>query len=135
MSAFVSMFTSVLLAATGAGGLVATDVIRSGDIVRADNAEAKDGALTEIDQSLIGREVVRTVYPGRDIVASNTRAPRLVTRNQIVQVKYVKNGLEISLSGRAMSEGGVGDQVSVMNTNSRKMISGVVTPEGWVHAQ
>lgn len=135
MSILSSILTSGILSLSGVGGLVATDVIRAGETLNVDNVEAKDGSLTEDEYALIGREVVRTVYPGRDILVSNTRQRRVVIRNQAVQVKYLKNGLEISLSGRAMSDGGVGDQVSVMNTSSRKIISGIVTQQGWVQAQ
>ena len=135
MSIVASIISAGILTFAGAGGLVATDVIRAGETLRLENVEAKDGTLNESEQNLLGREVIRTVYPGRDVLASNTRQRRLVIRNQDVQIKYRKNGLEISLNGRAMSDGGIGEQVSVMNTSSRKIVSGIVTQEGWVQAQ
>ena len=65
----------------------------------------------------------------------NTQSPRLVTRNQVVTVKFIQGGLEISTTARAMEEGGLNDTVSVLNINSRKMVTGVVQSGGWVLAQ
>ena len=58
-----------------------------------------------------------------------------MTRNQVVTVKYIRGGLEISTTARAMEEGGLNDTVSLINTNSRKMVSGVIQAGGWVLAQ
>ena len=48
---------------------------------------------------LLGREVRRTIYAGQPIKAQDTRAARLVKRNQLVTLKYMNGPLEISLSG------------------------------------
>lgn len=115
--------------------MVATDVIRAGDVVSMDNVEQSGEGSTEVDADLIGREVIRTVYAGQEIREPNTRAPRLVKRNQPVTVKYKAGALEISLTGRAMGEASVGEMVSVMNLDSKKIISGTVTQDGWILAQ
>lgn len=114
--------------------LVAADVIRAGDIVTTSNTD-NDDSLSASDEMLLGREVRRTVYAGQPIKMANTRAPRLVTRNQIVTVKYMKGALEITVTGRAMGEGGEGQSVSVMNLQSRQLIQGTITKDGWILAQ
>lgn len=119
----------------GTTSLVATDVIRAGDRISDSNSEAKDGYVTDDDATMWGREVRRTVYAGQAIKASNTRSPRLVTRNQAVTVRYIAGGLEITMMGRAMADGSVGDNISVMNTQSREMVHGTVTANGWILAQ
>ncbi len=43
-------------------------------------------------------------------------------------------GVELSAMGRAMSEGGIGDTVTVQNPASYRMISGVVIAPGTVRA-
>ena len=132
MSVFLAIGYSALVALSGGGSLVATEVIKAGSILSEANTESEDGALSEDDRALLGREVRRTVYKGRNIDPANTRAPRLVARNQTVTVKYRSNGLEITLNGRAMADGGAGETVSVMNLQSRKLISGQIMPGGWV---
>jgi len=131
MSIILAISFSALVSITG-GSLVATEVIRAGSSLSETNTASEEGPLTEEERELFGREVVRTVYKGGAIKPSNTRTPRLVTRNQIVTVKYQIPGLEITLSGRAMGDGAVGEQVSIMNLESRQMMNGYIMPEGWV---
>ncbi|MEO1028021.1 MAG: flagellar basal body P-ring formation chaperone FlgA [Pseudomonadota bacterium] len=115
--------------------LVATEVIRAGEVISSQNTEPGEDGLSVEDQALLGKELKRTVYAGKQILAENTRAPRLIARNQLVTVKYQAGGLEITLTGRAMADAGAGDTIAVMNTSSRKLINGFVTSDGWVRAQ
>ena len=135
----MSIFLAIsLLASTpiyGGGALIATEVIRAGDALSESNTESDGEGLTENDQALLGREVRRTVYKGAAIRATNTRARRLVLRNQTVTIKYQSRGLEITMTGRAMGEGGAGDPVSVMNVASRQLVQGEIMSEGWVLAR
>ena len=109
-------------------------MIRSGNIVTPDMLTTEEGDPV-FDSPVIGREVRRTVYAGQEVSLSNTQAPRLVTRNQIVTVKYIRGGLEITTSARAMEEGGLDDLVTVLNLQSRKLVTGVIQQGGWVLAQ
>ena len=92
------------------------------------------GDLT-YDSPVIGREVRRTVYAGQEVRLDNTQAPRLVSRNQLVTVKYISGGLEITTTGRAMGEAAANESVTVLNLESRKLVNGVVQQDGWVLAQ
>ena len=126
---------SLLIWANASSGLVASDVIRAGDRITEANTSIEGDGLPPGEEALFGREVRRTVYAGQRIKPENTQAPRIVKRNQIVTVKYLKGALEISVSARAMEEGAAGDEVSVMNLESRNKIHGVITKEGWVLAR
>ena len=133
MSILVSLGFGVSAALLDTSSLVATEVLRSGDVITSANARAEG----DIDaaQSLFGREVKRTVYPGQAIQPTNTQIKRMVRRNQIVSVKYQAGALEIVISARALGEAGIGETVEVMNTKSRKVITGTVTKDGWILAQ
>ena len=133
-----SLIISAFVAASPvapSSALIATEVIRAGDLVTRDNVKNEDGTFTEDDKAIFGKQVRRTVYVGKAVTASNTHAPFLVKRNQAVTVKYLSGGLEITLSGRAMESAAAGDMVTIMNTASRELINGTVTSEGWVLAQ
>jgi flagella basal body P-ring formation protein FlgA len=134
MALLASLVSGAVVAMAGAQGVVATDVIRAGDIVLPEMVSTEDGGYVA-DSPVIGREVRRTVYAGQEVRLDNTQAPRLVTRNQLVTVKYISGGLEITTTGRAMGEGAQNDTVSVLNLQSRKMVNGIVQAEGWVLAQ
>jgi flagella basal body P-ring formation protein FlgA len=118
-----------------ASSLVAADVIRAGEPVTVANAELPEGADPAVYGLFEGREVKRTVYAGQPITLDNTRTARLVTRNQIVTIKFIDGPLEISTTGRAMGEGAANDSISVLNLQSRQMVQGIVQADGWVLAQ
>lgn len=135
MSALFALGLGALIAFTNASSLVASEVIRAGDVVTAANASAENGDAASMDTAMIGREARRTIYAGQAITADNTRPVRLVTRNQTVTLKYVSGGLEISTTGRAMGEAALNEPVTVMNLQSRKLVQGIVQENGWVLAQ
>ena len=135
MSSFLAIGFSAFLALSNASSLVASEVIRAGDLVTPANASMDDIAAASADTQLIGREAKRTIYAGQPVTLDNTRPARLVTRNQIVTVKYIKGGLEISTTGRAMGEASLNEPVTVLNLQSRQMVQGIVQESGWVLAQ
>ena len=135
MSAIISLSASLAMVLNSAASFVATDVIRAGDKVSQANISTEAGTAAPADDPLIGREVRRTVYAGQAVSMDNTQPARLVTRNQLVTIKYVTGGLEISTTGRAMSEASANEEVNVLNINTRQMIHGVVQEDGWVLAQ
>ncbi|MCI4643363.1 MAG: flagellar basal body P-ring formation chaperone FlgA [Hyphomonadaceae bacterium] len=125
---------TALASVSGAGALVATDVIRAGDMVTLSNVSTEESFETD-DEAMLGREARRTIYAGQEITFDNTRAPRLVRRNQVVTVKYINGPLEISTTGRAMGEAALHEPVSVLNLQSRQLVHGIVQESGWVLVQ
>ncbi len=135
MSLLATLGLGAIVTFGGASSLVAADVIRAGDSVTVANAELPEGEDPGVYDLFAGREVKRTVYAGQAITIENTRPVRLVTRNQVVTIKYIKGPLEISTTGRAMGEAALNETVSVLNLQSRQMVQGVVQADGWVLAQ
>lgn len=135
MSSLLAMGLSLALSITGGASFVANDVIRSGDKISASNISTEAGETAPSNDPLIGREVRRTIYAGQPVSMDNTRPARLVSRNQMVTVKYIRGGLEISTTGRAMGEAAADEPVTVLNTDSRQMVHGIVQKDGWVLAQ
>lgn len=133
MSMLASLGFSAFVALTGASSMVASEVIRAGDLVTPANATSEAGYAAE--EGIIGREAKRTIYAGQQVTMENTRPARLVERNQIVTVKYIQGGLEISTTGRAMGEAALNEPVTVLNLQSRQMVQGIVQESGWVLAQ
>ena len=134
MAVLSTLVSGLVLALANSQAVVANEVIRAGEVITLDMVSSENGTMA-LDSPVIGRETRRTVYGGQPISMENTRSPRLVTRNDVVTIKYIKGGLEITTTGRAMEEGGLNDTVSVLNLSSRKLVSGTVQKEGWVLAQ
>ena len=135
MSAFISLAASVAAILNTSASFVATDVIRAGEQVSPTNTTTEAGEAAPADHPVIGREVRRTVYAGQTVSMDNTQPARLVSRNQLVTIKYIRGGLEITMTGRAMGEAAANQDVSVLNLQSRQMVHGVVQKDGWVLAQ
>ena len=133
MSMFAALGFSAFIALTGASSMVASEVIRAGDLVTPVNASSD--AADAAEDGIFGREAKRTIYAGQPVTMDNTRPARLVERNQIVTVKYIQGGLEISTTGRAMGEAALNEPVTVLNLQSRQMVQGIVQESGWVLAQ
>lgn len=125
-----------LVGAAGASGeLLAEKPIRAGERITFTNSELDGGGEADPEDPRLGREVIRSVYEGRPILAENTRSPRLVRRNDVVVVRYVTSALEITATGRALSEAGVGETITILNIDSRKTLQGVVQPDGGIIVQ
>jgi flagellar basal body P-ring formation protein FlgA len=135
MIAMVALGLGAVAVLADASSLVAAEVIPAGDGVTVANAELRDGDGPELYDLYAGREVRRTVYAGQPITFENTRSARLVTRNQVVTIKFISGPLEISTSGRAMGDAALNETVSVLNLQSRQMVQGVVKADGWVLVQ
>ena len=135
MIALVALGLGAVAVLADASSLVAAEVIPAGDGVTVANAELRDGDGPEVYDLYAGREVRRTVYAGQPITFENTRSARLVTRNQVVMIKFISGPLEISTSGRAMGDAALNETVSVLNLQSRQMVQGVVKADGWVLVQ
>lgn len=135
MSSAIALGLGVWMAFTAATSMVASDVIRAGDLVTPGNTVEETGREGNVSSDLFGREARRTIYAGQPVTMENTRPARLVSRNQIVTIKYLSGGLEISTTGRAMGEASLNEPVTVLNLQSKQLVQGIVQESGWVLAQ
>lgn len=119
----------------GADSLVAAHTIRAQSVVAVEDFAVVDadipGALTDPAKA-IGLEARITIYAGRPITASDLGAAAVVERNQTVSLVYRSGGLSILTEGRALSRGGAGDVIKVMNLSSHTTVTGTVKVDGTV---
>ena len=91
------------------------------------------GTVTSFD-SLKGMQTRRLLHTGEMVRADDVRHPIVVQKGQVVTMTFDAPGVDLSATGRAMSEGGIGDTVTVQNPASFRMINAVVTAAGTVRA-
>ncbi len=89
------------------------------------------GAYTKIEE-LAGLEARVALYPGRPVRPGDVGPPAVVERNQLVPLRYDRNGLRIQTEGRALDRGGVGDWIKVMNSASRATVMGRIMADGTI---
>jgi flagella basal body P-ring formation protein FlgA len=98
-----------------------------------DGAGLMGGAPTKIDE-VVGLQTRRVLAAGQPFRGDDLRRPIVITKGQTVTMEFDAPGVELTAMGRAMSEGGVGDTVTIQNPASYRMISGIVTAPGTVRA-
>jgi flagella basal body P-ring formation protein FlgA len=111
------------------------DVISKSDLTYADvpAANAAFGVATSISQ-IEGKQTRRVLRAGEPVRTSDVRAPILVTKGSTVTMTFSAPGITLTAVGRAMSEGGLGESVTVLNPVSYRQITATVTGPGTVAA-
>ncbi|WP_045727462.1 flagellar basal body P-ring formation chaperone FlgA [Xanthomonas sp. GPE 39] len=114
-----------------ARGLSAGETIGAADIV----AETRDaarivGAVMTDPAVAVGKLVRRTLPAGTLLSLSDLVSPRLVRRGDNVALVARKGGLEVRMAGRAMSDAGENERVTVENLSSRRIVQGTVSQNG-----
>lgn len=88
-------------------------------------------AITDTD-ALIGQEVRRLLNAGHPVMAQSVMAPRLVERGEHIRLVFKDGGLNLSVTGKALSDAAKGDDVKVVNLSSNQSVMGIATADGIV---
>ncbi|BDU50218.1 flagellar basal body P-ring formation chaperone FlgA [Haliovirga abyssi] len=57
---------------------------------------------------------------------------KIFKRNSLVTIYVDYNGIKLKATGKALEDGYIGDNIRVLNINSKKIINGIVTKEGMI---
>lgn len=101
-------------------GIEKRDAARIAGAVLADPAEA------------VGKVARRVLQAGTLLSAGDLVSPRLVRRGDTVELVSRRSGLEVRMRGRALSDAGQDERVSVENASSRRIVQGTVDASGAV---
>jgi flagella basal body P-ring formation protein FlgA len=122
-------------------------VVPSHDIARGEVIDAADlvygtvssmtpvGDLITSVKDLEGREARRLLRAGESVRTSDVRRPILITKGSTVTMTFDAPGITLTAMGRAVSEGGLGESVTVLNPVSFRQITATVTGPGQVRAE
>jgi len=111
------------------------EVITDADLVIQTIAPARmrpGVAMTEA--SISGHEARRLLRAGEPVRTDDVRMPILVAKGSTVTMLFSLPGISLTATGRAMTEGGMGETISVQNPVSFRQVSCVVTGPGEVRA-
>jgi flagella basal body P-ring formation protein FlgA len=108
------------------------EVLRSSDILVERRPKAEVGPDAAVRDSAVGMQARRQLRSGQALRVPDLAKPDLVTRDQNVTLIYDTAGLYLTMRGKAMEGGTEGDVVNVMNLQSKRTVSGVVTGRGQV---
>lgn len=75
---------------------------------------------------LVGRRVIAAVRAGAPVLIESTRVDQIVKAGNTVTLIVDNNGVRIAADVVARTSGGLGDEVSVFNPQTNKVLSGTV---------
>jgi flagella basal body P-ring formation protein FlgA len=113
---------------TYARDFAAGDVVQPEDVVWA----APSGFGSTFDaprdaRAVIGQAARRPLRAGTAVSLADLGAPKVIKKDDMVQVAYAAGGIKLVLQGKAMSGAAVGDIVDIMNPSSKKTIQAVAS--------
>jgi len=128
-------FASTVRIVVPAHDIARGDTISENDLTYAtvDGTALMSGVPTKIDE-VKGMQTRRMLAAGQPFRSDDVRRPIVITKGQTVTMQFIVPGVELTAMGRAMSEGGIGDTVTIQNPVSYRMISGTVVAPGTVRA-
>jgi len=109
--------------------------IMAGEILQPSDLEWSDTAIGASDtpdqpQAIMGKAARRSLRAGAVCELHDLDSPKIVHRNEVIDVAYEDEGVRVVLEGKAMSDASVGDEVQVMNIQSKKIIEAVASAPG-----
>jgi flagella basal body P-ring formation protein FlgA len=137
---------AILLIASPAAANTVRIVVPAHDIARGDVIGESDLTYTTVDGNALmsgvptnmdeikGMQARRVLSAGQPFRSDDLRRPIVILKGQTVTMQFSAPGVELVAMGRAMSEGGIGDTVTIQNPASFRMISATVTAPGTVRA-
>ena len=130
-----SAFAATVRVVVPAHDIARGEVIGENDLTYAtvDGNALMSGVPTKMDE-VKGLQARRVLSAGQPFRGDDVRRPIVITKGQTVTMQFSAPGVELNAVGRAMSEGGIGDVVTIQNPASFRMISGTVIAPGVVHA-
>lgn len=116
---------------------IAKHTLKRGDILKLSdiNWERRDisglhqGYLDAID-SFIGQVTTRVIAIRQPIIAQALAPPTLIKRGENVIILAKSGGIEVRVSGEALSDGALGDMIKIRNRTTDRVIAGKVVAKG-----
>jgi len=112
-----------------ARSLATGELVQPEDLVWIKAAAGPSDAPRDADD-LIGMTVKRPLRQGATASLRDVSTPQVIKAGDIVAVTYEDDGVALTLQGKAMAAGAVGESLMVQNTASKKIIETVVTGPG-----
>lgn len=116
--------------------LVARHFLRRNSTLSANDLKAERRELSalpggyETDAAqLIGKQLRQALMAGMVISPRNVKIPSAVRQGDTITLVVRSGGMEVTSSGIALGEAGIGQRVRVRNTASQRVIEGVVVGE------
>jgi flagella basal body P-ring formation protein FlgA len=125
--------TATLEVATVVVPIARGATLKDADILmtRRPRAELGRDFITDRDK-VVGMAARTTLEPGRPLRSAELMKPLVIERNEQVTLVYRIPGIMVTVLGKASEGGAVGDVITVLNEQSKRLIQGEVAGPGHV---
>jgi flagellar basal body P-ring formation protein FlgA len=103
-------------------------------VVEVDSSNLRSGYFTN-PQAVIGHQVRRNMNAGDPLYPAHLEAAQVVRRGDDVIITARGGVIAVQITGTALSDGRIGDQINVRNASSQRVIRATVVEEGVVEVQ
>jgi flagellar basal body P-ring formation protein FlgA len=111
------------------------ELVKSSDITVERRPKAEVTGEPASRDRTIGMQLRRPMRAGNPIRVADIVKPDFVQRDQSVTVIYQVPGIYLTTRGKAVENGAEGDTVSVLNLQTKRTLTGIVTGRGQVTVQ
>jgi len=121
--------------------LVATDNLRRGEIISADNVDFYQQDISRLKQPIFaaeevyGKRLKRSLRLGKPLLRRAVEFPPLIKRGDRVTIQAKRGGLMLSAAGEAKQDGLADETIRVVNLGSRKEVRCRVVAAGLVQVE
>jgi flagella basal body P-ring formation protein FlgA len=103
------------------------EVIAASDLTTVRRPKAEGGAALTDAQAVLGLAARHSLRPGQPLAAGDLMKPEVVGRNDTVTIVYEVPGVTLTLRGQAKDAGAIGDTISVVNVETKRVMQAVVS--------
>ena len=111
------------------------DLLKSSDVALERRPKAEVTGEAASRERTVGMQLRRPMRAGTPIRVADIVKPDFVSRDQSVTVIYQVPGIHLTTRGKAIESGAEGDTVSVLNLQTKRTLTGVVTGRGQITVQ
>jgi flagellar basal body P-ring formation protein FlgA len=129
---FAGIAVETVEAAVLTRGVERGEILKSSDVATERRPKAEAGADAASRTQAIGMQMRKQLRAGQVLKAADLGKPDLVQRDEAVTLIYETTGLYLTMRGKAIDNGTEGDTVNVLNVQSKRTVTGVVTGRGQV---
>jgi flagella basal body P-ring formation protein FlgA len=103
------------------------ELLKEADLTMVRRPKAEAGTALTDGNAAVGLAARHALRPDQPLAAADLMKPEIVARNDSVTIIYQVPGITLTLRGEAKDAGAIGDTISVVNTESKRVMQAVVS--------
>ena len=108
------------------------EAIKPSDVITERRPKTEAGGDFIVVESVVGLAVKRPLRAGSVLHSADLIKAEVIQRNESILIVYAVPGVLLTVRGKALEAGAVGDLVNVLNTQSNRTVQATVTGPGRV---